>query len=76
MLQVHNIEVREMTVAASIEHIARNIEAGQSTAWDADCLKSIGVPLSSEEEFRISHGLTTVDDSEAVWDSAFFAGVI
>lgn len=75
-VQAQSIQIVEMTRAASLLHVTRNIECGQSTVWDADYLKSVGIKLTNDQEFRISHGLTTADDSENIWDDALFRGVI
>lgn len=76
MQQHHAYQVVEMSAAASVMHVVRNIETGNSTQWDLDYLKSIGVKLSPDLERRIALGLTTAEDGQDVWDAAFSDGAI
>lgn len=76
MSQVQGYQVVELNAVSALGHIAKNIETGNSTQWDLDYLQSAGIKLSSDEEFRIAHGLTTVEDAENLWDAALFAGAI
>lgn len=75
-MQTQTYTVLEMNAASSIGQIARNLETGSSTQWDADYLQGVGIPLDDDQQFRIAHGLTTVDDVEPLWDAAFYSGVI
>jgi len=76
MIMPASVTVVEMTTCSSINQIALNCARGLSTHWDADFLDSIGVDLSTDQYFKIANGLTTVDDVDPIWDSAFFSGVI
>lgn len=73
---VAGFDVVEMNHTAAIAFIAKNCESGQTTAWDEHFLRSIGLTLSKDEFKRIELGLTTKNDAEAIFDAAFFAGVI
>jgi len=76
MSQVQGFQVVELNAVSAIGLIAKNIETGNSTQWDVDYLKSTGIKLSSDEEFRIAHGLTTVEDAANLWDAALFDAAI
>ena len=75
-IPVTGIDFVEMNHTASLSFIAKNCESGQTTAWDAHFLRSIGLKLSEDEYTRIELGLTTKEDADALFDAALFSGLI